>query len=284
MCTLTLRNAVPGFLQFGRTGILLAAALLCITGCSTLSSSDETRLQGEWRVVSGHENGKPFEDGGTDRLAISFRGDKVVLSENGHSAPAMTFRLDKTKAPQHIDFERDGKLQPGIYEFTSDALRLCLDQSRHLRPTSFEQADAKKGFICMTLMRPGQPAKTVPPGSEGLQGTWTVTSAKRGGISAPAEQIRDWTIVFRGDRIDISFGEEKGGGAYKVETSGEPRTIDVSGRGGAFPRGETVLGIYSVRGDTLIYSWVKGGKQRPTDFESKPGSDQATLELRRTGS
>jgi len=58
---------------------------------------------------------------------------------------------------------------------------------------------------------------------------------------------------------------------YKVDPSRAPRTLDVTRSEG--PRkGETVLAIYEVKGDSLRTCFALPGRERPTGFTPKEGS------------
>jgi uncharacterized protein (TIGR03067 family) len=60
-------------------------------------------------------------------------------------------------------------------------------------------------------------------------------------------------------------------GAYTIDTSKTPATIDMTPRGGTYD-GKTLLGIVKVEGDTMTVAFAEPGKERPTKFESPAGS------------
>ncbi|MDB5306332.1 MAG: hypothetical protein JWO38_534 [Gemmataceae bacterium] len=60
-------------------------------------------------------------------------------------------------------------------------------------------------------------------------------------------------------------------GTYTVDAAKTPGAIDMKPDGGQY-KGKTLQGIVKVDGDTLTIAFTEPGKDRPTDFESKPGT------------
>jgi uncharacterized protein (TIGR03067 family) len=60
-------------------------------------------------------------------------------------------------------------------------------------------------------------------------------------------------------------------GTYTLDATKSPVTIDMKPVGGTYD-GKTLLGIAKIDGDTLTVAFAEPGKDRPTAFESKPGS------------
>lgn len=67
-----------------------------------------------------------------------FRGDKFNLNTLDAKGPDLTFELDQNKKPKTITLRTDnGAVQPGIYEFDGDKLRLFVNRGGDPRPASF---------------------------------------------------------------------------------------------------------------------------------------------------
>ena len=118
------------------------------------------------------------------------------------------------------------------------------------------------------------------PDSERLMGKWTLVSAVHNGEELPSDQARDLRLeltdkLFRSNLPSRLFGEA----TYTLDPSQEPRWMDVISPGDF---GEHVCrGIYRIEGEqlTLCHSWP--GDERPTRFESRPGSNTNLTRWRR---
>jgi uncharacterized protein (TIGR03067 family) len=64
---------------------------------------------------------------------------------------------------------------------------------------------------------------------------------------------------------------------YTIDPTKKPKTIDYMMTEG-FTKGKTQLGIYELTGDTVKFCFAAPGKDRPTEFTAKEGS-QYTLSV-----
>jgi uncharacterized protein (TIGR03067 family) len=95
-----------------------------------------------------------------------------------------------------------------------------------------------------------------------LLGTWE---------QVPASEPRVILIITRDTYAVQIAGQATTPDRYKVDPSRAPRTLDVTRSEG--PRkGETVLAIYEVKGDSLRTCFAPPGRERPTGFTPKEGS------------
>lgn len=105
-----------------------------------------------------------------------------------------------------------------------------------------------------------------------FQGTWTFESSESGGQKLPADQLKDLVLVFEGAKHTVKHGTEViQVGTQTIDPSKKPKAIDVTLTEGPM-KGAVLLGIYELDGDTLKVCFDLGGKKRPTEFKSPPGS------------
>jgi uncharacterized protein (TIGR03067 family) len=111
-----------------------------------------------------------------------------------------------------------------------------------------------------------------------LQGTWRIESSIWNGVAAP-EIARTVTVLFEGDKFIVVDRD----GYRQTETihlmpDQNPKSIDSTSE----TRGRPLPGIYSLEGD--VFKWCSAGGNntiRPTSFDSRPGSKQSLMVLRR---
>ena len=106
-----------------------------------------------------------------------------------------------------------------------------------------------------------------------FQGTWTFESCEAGGQKLPADALKGLILTFEGDKHTVKKGDEVIQiGTQKLDPSKSPKAIDVTMTGGP-NKGQVMLGIYEIDGDTLKVCFDPQGKKRPTEFKSAPGSE-----------
>jgi uncharacterized protein (TIGR03067 family) len=116
---------------------------------------------------------------------------------------------------------------------------------------------------------------------EKFTGTWKIESLVVEGTAGEAEQIKDVRLVLKGNRFTLKQGDVSTyGGTYVVDVSKKPKTIDILFESGP-EKGNKALGIYELEGDTYKVCIALAGKQRPTEFASKPGSGLVLEVLKR---
>jgi RNA polymerase sigma factor (sigma-70 family) len=117
-------------------------------------------------------------------------------------------------------------------------------------------------------------------GPERLQGKWALVSLVQDGVELPNDQTRDIRLeltdkVFRSDLSSRLFRQA----AYTIDPSREPKWMDVISPGGF---GEHVCRcIYRMERDQLTLCITWPGGERPTRFESRPGSGITLTQWRR---
>jgi uncharacterized protein (TIGR03067 family) len=104
------------------------------------------------------------------------------------------------------------------------------------------------------------------------QGTWTVTSSIYDGQQAAEEVVRSIKRTVSDDHVVWERdGKRFAGTKIELDPTREPKTIDVIPDGGP-NRGERVLGIYKLKGDTLTICMAAFGQPRPKEFKAEKGS------------
>lgn len=113
------------------------------------------------------------------------------------------------------------------------------------------------------------------------QGVWVVTSFVTGGKESAEELVRSITRTVEGDHVVWKReGKSFAGTTVTLDPSKSPATIDVTPDGGP-RRGEPVLGIYKLEGQTLAICMAAPGKERPRAFQGEQGTGQTLMTFRR---
>ncbi|MEK7806729.1 MAG: TIGR03067 domain-containing protein [Chloroflexota bacterium] len=102
-----------------------------------------------------------------------------------------------------------------------------------------------------------------------LEGTWQLLSAMKDGKETPAEVVKKIRVAIRGGKHTVYFGDEVAAKEipFAVDPTKSPKTtVDT------LPGGKEIKGIYKLEGDMLTSCVAETGKDRPSEFDSKPGS------------
>jgi uncharacterized protein (TIGR03067 family) len=109
-----------------------------------------------------------------------------------------------------------------------------------------------------------------------LQGKWIVVSGVVGGEDVPAEEIKDFTIVFEGNKLIAKEGKKDDVATFTLDVEQKPIWLDT-----VHKNPDPLLGIISLEGDTLKICSFKSKNKRPADFKSEKGSESILLVLKR---
>ena len=121
-----------------------------------------------------------------------------------------------------------------------------------------------------------QAAPRAESDSAHLQGTWAMVFGMASGSAMPAEDAPMFRRVLVGNDLTVtSDGRLMFGATITLNSRAVPRTIDYHLTRGPLA-GAVQLGIYELRGDTVIFCFARVGAARPTDFKSEMG-DGRTL-------
>ena len=113
-----------------------------------------------------------------------------------------------------------------------------------------------------------------------LNGTWTPESAEMAGQALPEEARKAIKLVIKDEKYTVTIRERVDEGTAKTDAAAKPKTLDVTGTNGP-NKGKTLLAIYELDGDKLKVCYDLGGKSRPTEFKTAPGSQHFLVTYQR---
>ena len=114
-----------------------------------------------------------------------------------------------------------------------------------------------------------------------LEGDWSMVSGMADGQEMPKERVKGGKRVAKDGETTITMaGQVYFKAKFKIDPAKKPKTIDYTMTEGP-TKGKTHLGIYEINGDTVKFCFGGPGKDRPTDFTSKEGSERTLSEWKR---
>jgi uncharacterized protein (TIGR03067 family) len=120
---------------------------------------------------------------------------------------------------------------------------------------------------------PGDNKADVEKEMRRFQGTWTFESSEARGKQLAAADLQGLVLVFEGNKHTVKKGDDVlQVGTQKIDPSKSPKAIDVTMTLGP-NKGQVMLGIYEINGDTLKVCFDPQGKNRPSEFKSSADSD-----------
>ena len=106
-----------------------------------------------------------------------------------------------------------------------------------------------------------------------LQGTWKQIGYERDGVTEPLDE-QGWEprVTFTGDAfvVTLADGSIPIKGTYKLDPTQQPKLVDWTDSIGE-DAGKTLLAIYTLDGDRLVFCAAYPGQDRPTEFRTRPG-------------
>jgi uncharacterized protein (TIGR03067 family) len=107
-----------------------------------------------------------------------------------------------------------------------------------------------------------------------LEGEWSMVAGEADGMAMPKAMVSTGKRVAKDGETTISMaGRLYFKAKFSIDPTKKPKTIDYEMTEGP-TKGKTHLGNYELEGDTLKFCFAAPGKDRPTDFSSKEGSQQ----------
>ncbi len=104
-----------------------------------------------------------------------------------------------------------------------------------------------------------------------MDGTWVPASAELAGDKWPDEFLKKMKLVTKGDKYTVTFGQVTDQGTVKLDPGKKPKSMDIIGTEGP-NKGKTFLAIYELTKDELKVCYNLDGKERPTAFATKSGT------------
>jgi uncharacterized protein (TIGR03067 family) len=142
---------------------LLALSVIMLIPLGAAPAEDDAvkkelaKMEGEWQVVRGEEDGKAVSEYVVEHLQWHIKGDQLTfkgIQPLTDKASKLTIKIDTSSTPRCIDFkveagsEKGGVLE-GIYEWQRDELKLCLflNFNNRNRPVEFETRDGSNRVL-----------------------------------------------------------------------------------------------------------------------------------------
>jgi uncharacterized protein (TIGR03067 family) len=106
-----------------------------------------------------------------------------------------------------------------------------------------------------------------------LEGDWEMVSGEANGAALPESMVKTGKRVAKDGETTIKFGDRVLFKAkFTIDPTKKPKTIDYAMTEGT-TKGKTHFGIYEIDGDKVKFCFAAPGKDRPTEFSSKEGSE-----------
>ncbi len=106
-----------------------------------------------------------------------------------------------------------------------------------------------------------------------FQGSWKQIAYERDGVTEPLdEQGWDPSTTFTGNEfvVTLADGSIPIRGTYTIDPTRNPKTVDWTDTIGE-DAGKTLLAIYTLEEDRLIFCAAYPGLDRPSEFKTRPG-------------
>jgi uncharacterized protein (TIGR03067 family) len=112
--------------------------------------------------------------------------------------------------------------------------------------------------------------------SQAMQGDWVLQSGEiKGGNKIPEQAAKTYRKSVQGNKYTVSFETEEGarsiGGTVTLDPAQNPKALDVVISDGD-NKGQKMMGIYKIEGDTHTICAAPPGEKRPTAFDSQQGT------------
>jgi uncharacterized protein (TIGR03067 family) len=137
---------------------LVGASVLSGGDAADAIKKDKAALQGTWKVTASISKGDKATAEEIKDLHLIFRGDAILVREDGKAQENFFFNLDPLKKIKEVDLilkvgPQKGRIDRGIYEIDGDTLRICIQSNKDSsRPRDF-RSPAGSDLWLVTLQR-----------------------------------------------------------------------------------------------------------------------------------
>jgi uncharacterized protein (TIGR03067 family) len=101
------------------------------------------------------------------------------------------------------------------------------------------------------------------------------------GKPAPPDATKGASLIFEGNRYALKGGQEEFRGTFTLDPAMKPKAIDTTFVEEDGKERGKALGIYKLEGNRLTICWRQGGRERPTEFRTDPGSGLRMIVVQR---
>jgi len=114
-----------------------------------------------------------------------------------------------------------------------------------------------------------------------LDGVWIPIEASLGGQAFPQEVLKSMQLTLDNGKYTLTIGDRRDEGAYTVDTSKKPWSIDVTGDKGP-NKGKTYQAIYEIQNGQLSICYDLSAKSRPKEFRSTADTEEFLVRYKRS--
>ena len=117
---------------------------------------------------------------------------------------------------------------------------------------------------------------------QAFKGAWRLSSREVDGKKNGEEEIKDTIMTNDGSgKFTVRRGDKVHAEAtVKLDPTTKPKSVDVTFTEGEH-KGQTLLGIYEIEGDTFRVCCARPGDARPAEFAAKAGTGRILVVYRR---
>ncbi len=270
--------------------ILMAATAIgrSIYADDTTDTIDEAllaKLQGEWRTVSSILDGKPFTSPASDWRTV-FSGRSLSLKSGDREIGHLDIKhVVAHEGLGHIDYELvdpTGKAvrTKQLFKLDGDRLTTCVRTPPGERPSEL-RSETGSHLLLAVLQR--EKTEAAHGDKELLQGLWQAVSLVASGKQAPAEKVKEFQLLFRGDKVMFVPKHDNREHTFDLDPKAQPKAMDITPGDGQKKGQKMPCAIYDLTGDKLIICIDKEGTygKRPTEFKTEAGDGLGLITLER---